>query len=713
MASGVIDRCSTLGSSGPGIDGDRPGPVLRARPSPVTSAVGVRVKLTSRGTKPPSLRRPRSRRRRRPVAYVVAAAGTPGGGVGGGGARRPAAASPSAGVGGRRRRRRRRRGRRRAAGRATWRRGAGGGRMAVRRSRGPARFPASLGCRGAADHAASSSTTRGATTTFIPDLLGVAARRSAVGRAVARHPPQRSGHAGRRAPAGRRHGTAPLPAQGAGRRRAAVAAGPSERGSRRRPGSPPGATRTPSRSRSCCCALTPFDGVLRRPPDRRHARRCSTSSAPTSWPRPCAAHGPARGAGRAVPRPLPRRPDRRRRRGQRPARGAVGARGWPTATPATPASPSRCCSTSSTWHPARRSSSGPGNLHAYLGGAGIELMGASDNVVRGGLTTKPVDVDDLLAVLDPTPLAEPVMAAGRATRAQPARRSACCASTARRRTHGRRPRAGRHDRRPHRLPRPRRAARRRRRASTSPPPTSPPAVTGATLGASGQPTVLRISTIFSVAWLASAPWASSSGLRSLAASRSASAVSARAIAASTPCSLMNSAHSTSDDDHLVLGHDGDVAALDEQVAALVAGGDAEVGLAGLARAVDDAAHHGDLQRQLPLAERLHRPLGDVDHVDLGPPARRAGDEVDVLALAQAERLEQLAPGPRLLDRVGGQRVADRVADALEQQRGDAGRRLDQPGGRRAGLGDPEVQRVVGDLRRAGGRPRPSAARSTP
>jgi mannose-6-phosphate isomerase len=52
---------------------------------------------------------------------------------------------------------------------------------------------------------------------------------------------------------------------------------------------------------------------------------------------------------------------------------------------------------------------GPGNLHAYLSGAGIELMGPSDNVIRGGLTTKAVDVDDLLAVLDPTPLAEPVM----------------------------------------------------------------------------------------------------------------------------------------------------------------------------------------------------------------------------------------------------------------------------------------------------------------
>ena len=45
-----------------------------------------------------------------------------------------------------------------------------------------------------------------------------------------------------------------------------------------------------------------------------------------------------------------------------------------------------------------------GNLHAYLSGAGIELMGASDNVVRGGLTEKHVDVDELLRILDTTPL---------------------------------------------------------------------------------------------------------------------------------------------------------------------------------------------------------------------------------------------------------------------------------------------------------------------
>ncbi len=50
-----------------------------------------------------------------------------------------------------------------------------------------------------------------------------------------------------------------------------------------------------------------------------------------------------------------------------------------------------------------------GNLHAYLLGSGIELMGASDNVIRGGLTVKPVDVDELLAVVDPTPLEQPLL----------------------------------------------------------------------------------------------------------------------------------------------------------------------------------------------------------------------------------------------------------------------------------------------------------------
>ncbi|WP_158862781.1 mannose-6-phosphate isomerase, class I [Leifsonia sp. AG29] len=45
-----------------------------------------------------------------------------------------------------------------------------------------------------------------------------------------------------------------------------------------------------------------------------------------------------------------------------------------------------------------------GNIHAYLQGLGIELMAASDNVLRGGLTPKRVDVPELVRVLDFTPI---------------------------------------------------------------------------------------------------------------------------------------------------------------------------------------------------------------------------------------------------------------------------------------------------------------------
>ena len=40
-------------------------------------------------------------------------------------------------------------------------------------------------------------------------------------------------------------------------------------------------------------------------------------------------------------------------------------------------------------------------LHAYLHGTGIELLANSDNVVRSGLTSKHVDVPELLRLLNP------------------------------------------------------------------------------------------------------------------------------------------------------------------------------------------------------------------------------------------------------------------------------------------------------------------------
>lgn len=41
-----------------------------------------------------------------------------------------------------------------------------------------------------------------------------------------------------------------------------------------------------------------------------------------------------------------------------------------------------------------------GNIHAYLSGLGVEIMASSDNVLRGGLTEKHIDVAELEAVLN-------------------------------------------------------------------------------------------------------------------------------------------------------------------------------------------------------------------------------------------------------------------------------------------------------------------------
>jgi mannose-6-phosphate isomerase len=44
-----------------------------------------------------------------------------------------------------------------------------------------------------------------------------------------------------------------------------------------------------------------------------------------------------------------------------------------------------------------------GNIHAYLSGLGVEVMAASDNVLRGGLTQKHIDIDELEKVVDFSP----------------------------------------------------------------------------------------------------------------------------------------------------------------------------------------------------------------------------------------------------------------------------------------------------------------------
>jgi mannose-6-phosphate isomerase len=51
-----------------------------------------------------------------------------------------------------------------------------------------------------------------------------------------------------------------------------------------------------------------------------------------------------------------------------------------------------------------------GNLHAYLSGLGFEVMASSDNVIRGGLTSKYIDKAELKRITDFSELAQPLVA---------------------------------------------------------------------------------------------------------------------------------------------------------------------------------------------------------------------------------------------------------------------------------------------------------------
>lgn len=57
---------------------------------------------------------------------------------------------------------------------------------------------------------------------------------------------------------------------------------------------------------------------------------------------------------------------------------------------------------------------GAGNLHAYVEGFGVEIMANSDNVLRGGLTPKHMDVAALLEVVDASPYLPPILGAEQA-----------------------------------------------------------------------------------------------------------------------------------------------------------------------------------------------------------------------------------------------------------------------------------------------------------
>jgi mannose-6-phosphate isomerase len=61
-----------------------------------------------------------------------------------------------------------------------------------------------------------------------------------------------------------------------------------------------------------------------------------------------------------------------------------------------------------------------GVLHAYIKGFGVELMANSDNVLRGGLTNKHIDVKELTSVLDFSPFKPEILRSQKGTYQSPA-----------------------------------------------------------------------------------------------------------------------------------------------------------------------------------------------------------------------------------------------------------------------------------------------------
>ena len=80
-------------------------------------------------------------------------------------------------------------------------------------------------------------------------------------------------------------------------------------------------------------------------------------------------------------------------------------------------------------------------------------------------------------------------------------------------------------------------------------------------------------------------------------------------------------------DHLIGPDLGDPAALDVDEPAFVPGDQGDVGVGGLAGAVDDAAHDGHLHGLLDFSKLLFHPGRHFGQIDPASPARRATDQL--------------------------------------------------------------------------------------
>src|SRR5262249_44434649 len=121
-----------------------------------------------------------------------------------------------------------------------------------------------------------------------------------------------------------------------------------------------------------------------------------------------------------------------------------------------------------------------------------------------------------------------------------------------------------------------------------------------------------------------------------------------------------------------------------------------VGFAGFPWTVDDAAENADFHGCLAAAEALLQLGDDRLEVDGQPAAGRAGDQLG-LPDAALRGLEDVERGSDFGHRIAEQAYANRVADAVEKNRGEAARRFRDGIRRLARLGDADMRGIIGLL----------------
>ena len=103
------------------------------------------------------------------------------------------------------------------------------------------------------------------------------------------------------------------------------------------------------------------------------------------------------------------------------------------------------------------------------------------------------------------------------------------------------------------------------------------------------------------------------------------------------------------------------------------------------------------KRRRDVLQALFEALDGLDDLELLAGTAGAGNHRNAAA-PQAQRLQHLEADLDLLDRIGRERDADRVADPRPQQHAEPDRGFDGAAAQRAGLGDAEMEGVVAGFR---------------